>query len=74
MKVERVKRKIKMYWRECRERKQKNGRLFRGSFYRDFYLSRVDFSQLRMVVESLNRGLTKTSPVSFSFPQRLGSS
>ncbi len=58
MKVEEVKRKTKMRWRERCEPKPKNGRLFGGSFYRYFYLSRVDFDQFRMVVESLNRGLT----------------
>ena len=58
MKVEEVKRKTRMHWRKRREPKSKNGRLFGGSIYRCFYLSRVDFDHFRMVVESLNRGLT----------------
>jgi hypothetical protein len=58
MKVEEVKRKTKMRWRERCENKPKNSHLFGGSFYRYFYLCRVDFGHFRMVFESLNRGLT----------------
>lgn len=58
MKVEEVKRKTKMRWRERRETKPKTGSLFGGSFYRYLYLCRVDFGHFHMVVESLNRGLT----------------
>lgn len=58
MKVEKLKGKTKMRWGERREPKPKIVHLFGGSFYRYFYLSSIDFGPFRMVVESLNFGLT----------------